>query len=62
MIKDRESRTSDYVCNECGRKFLNELQKQQNRVLTYHIDRCGICQQEKEVTHIRAFSCLYNID
>lgn len=53
-----DSRTSDYVCFDCGLQFLTEEQKKRNGVVTAHESVCGLCQKNKIVTHIRNFNWL----
>lgn len=53
-----EGRTSDYVCADCGVKYLTEKQKKQDRVSTFHLNICGLCGEEEGVTHIRTYNYL----
>lgn len=58
MTKE-ENRISDYVCIECGTKYLTEKQKQAGGFCTtFHQGVCGLCQEEKSITHIRAYNYL----
>ncbi len=54
-----ENRPSDYVCWDCGRQFLTEAQKKREGVVTAHKSACGLCKEEKSVTHIRHWNWLY---
>lgn len=56
--KQIEQRTSDYVCFDCGRMFLSEEQKVGSIIVTAHVSKCGLCGNEKSVTHMRAFNYL----
>lgn len=56
--KEIESRKSDYVCFDCGIEFLSDKQKSIGGVVTAHVSKCGLCGQEKSVTHIRTFNWL----
>jgi len=40
-----------WVCQDCGNKYA----KRQYQVSTWHIDKCSICGQTKEVTEARDF-------
>lgn len=50
-----ESRTSDYICDDCGRYF---KPIPSDTVLTYHFSECGLCHTRSGVTHMRAFNYL----
>lgn len=54
-----DNRPSDYVCWDCGRQFLTEAQKKREGVVTAHKSACGLCKEEKAVTHIRHWNWLY---
>lgn len=54
-----DNRHSDYVCWDCGRQFLTEAQKKRDGVVTAHKSACGLCGEEKAVTHIRHWNWLY---
>jgi len=43
----------DWVCLTCGEKFGRGMPD--GHVATWHIDKCGICNQEVEVTEPRDF-------
>ena len=58
-MKDREKRTSDYVCIECGDKYRSESQKKIGYITTFHTGECGICGEFKSITHMRLFNYLY---
>jgi len=56
--KQIDDRTSDYVCWDCGLQFLSDEQKKVEKVVTAHTSKCGLCQKEKSVTHIRHWNWL----
>lgn len=51
-----ENRTSDYVCSDCGIGFLEK--GAENHVATFHLSKCGICNEPSAVTHIRNYNYL----
>lgn len=51
-----DTRTSDYVCFDCGRPY--QRPNAEERAVTCHISKCGLCEEEKSVTHIRHFNWL----
>lgn len=54
-----DNRSSDYVCFDCGHLFLTDTQKKgEGHAVTAHKSNCGLCGQDKSVTHIRAFNYL----
>jgi len=53
-----DKRTSDYICFDCGNKFLTEEQKNEETVSTMHMSKCGLCGKEKGVCHMRHFNWL----
>lgn len=53
-----ENRTSDYICWDCGNEFKTPEQLTRESVVTQHTENCGLCGEEKPVTHIRAFNYL----
>jgi len=55
---NKEDRTSDYVCANCGIPFLTEKQKSEPRICTVFIDTCGLCGKKEAVTHIRNYNYL----
>lgn len=58
-IEDKvRTRTSDYVCVDCGQQFLNAKQRANPRVCTFHQSNCCLCGEEKGVTHIRNYNYL----
>lgn len=57
--KQVNERTSDYICHECGQQFLTEADKNRNGVYTAHSGICGLCGQEKTITHMRQYHYLY---
>ncbi len=57
-ITDRDLRRSDYVCFECGVKYLTKQQKQNLMVLSSHIAECGLCMKINSVYHIRHYNHL----
>ena len=59
FIADVSARTSDYVCVDCGVKFLTDKQKENGGVSTFHLGKCGLCGEEKSITHIRTYNYLY---
>lgn len=59
FIADVSARTSDYVCVDCGVKFLTKNQKEKGGVSTFHLGKCGLCGEEKSITHIRTYNYLY---
>jgi len=58
--KAKEVRTSDYVCWDCGLPYLSEKQKDESSgtAVTAHNAECGLCGENKTVTHIRAWNYL----
>ena len=57
--KQIKERTSDYICFDCGFDFLTEEQKTgEGACVTAHKSVCGLCAEEKSVTHIRTFNWL----
>ena len=57
-MKDPEDRTSDYICFDCGKQY--EEKGSPITVVTCHISECGLCGEEKSVTHYRNFNYLRN--
>lgn len=58
-IANVSTRTSDYVCVDCGINYLTEKQKESGgQCHTFHLSECGLCQQIKPVTHMRAYNYL----
>lgn len=58
-MKKKNDRTSDYVCVDCGVPYLTEKQKKEGgHVATFHMGTCGICENHKSITHIRAYNYL----
>lgn len=55
-MKTRKKRTSDYVCCDCGEKFLKETQSE--IIATFHYSNCGVCGKYKPVTHVRHWNWL----
>jgi hypothetical protein len=55
---NKEDRKSDYVCVKCGVKYLTKEQKKENRVCTFFLDTCGLCEKHQAVTHIRNYNYL----
>lgn len=55
---DPKNRKSDYVCIDCGVKYLHESQKSKKQSVTFFMDECGICSNFKPVTHIRVYNYL----
>lgn len=56
-----DTRTSDYVCFDCGRPFVRDLMNFDEFVaagVTCHMGECGLCGEEKGVTHVRHFNWL----
>lgn len=57
-----DTRTSDYVCFDCGAPYLSHgIFMDYNEVVggvTHHMGRCGICEEEKALTHVRHFNWL----
>lgn len=52
-------RTSDAVCFDCGKHFLTKKQKDSGgNAVTFNTGTCGLCNQEKSVTHIRNYNWL----
>jgi hypothetical protein len=48
----------NYVCCDCGNKFLSDRQKREGGAVTAHKSICGLCQQEKLVVSARHFNRL----
>jgi hypothetical protein len=57
-----ENRKSDYVCVECGVPYLTDKQKEEGGCTTFHKGICGICEEEKSITHIRTYNYLQKKD
>lgn len=56
-----ETRTSDYVCVDCGQQYLTREQRMdESRIFTFHRAECGLCDDEKPVTNIRHYNHLQN--
>lgn len=53
-----EEEKPNYVCFDCGKKYLTEVQKKQDRIVTAHLSTCDLCKEHKSVTHIRTFNWL----
>ena len=54
-----DNRKSDYVCFDCGVLFLREDQKKgHGNAITFHQSECCLCEEDKSVTHIRAYNRL----
>lgn len=53
-----EDRTSDYVCIDCGVKYLTEDQKKDDRITTVSDSDCGLCGEHKPTKHIRHYNYL----
>ena len=59
---NREDRTSDYVCHDCGVKYLTAEQLEgEGDVCTATLDNCGVCGKEVTVIHIRHYNWLHKI-
>lgn len=58
-MKDREERTSDYVCVKCGVEYLTKQQKKENSVATFSLGICGMCGEQAATTHIRNYNYLH---
>lgn len=59
MIEDKvRKRTSDYVCVDCGVPFLTKRQRKKAIITAFHKGECGLCNEEKAITHIRAYNYL----
>lgn len=52
-----DNRTSDYVCFDCGRPFIQGLEDRSG-VSTFHNSECGLCGEVNGVTHIRNWDWL----
>jgi len=48
----------NYVCVDCGVKYLTEEQKKNRYATTFHIGKCCECGKEKGVTNIRHYNYL----
>lgn len=55
---ENEEDKPTYVCFDCGNEYKTPKQKEQGGCVSAHISKCGICQEEKMVTHIRDFNWL----
>lgn len=55
-----DNRTSDYICWDCGHKFLTEDDKKNGvgNVVTAHESECGLCGKITSVTHMRTWKYL----
>jgi len=56
--EDVENRTSDYICWNCGTQFLSKKQREEEGVVTAHLSKCGLCGENKTVTHYRHWNWL----
>ncbi len=55
----KNKRSCDYICQECGAPFLTPQQREDcDRIHTYHFGRCGLCNVEKGITHMRNYNYL----
>jgi len=57
-----KNRTSDYVCSNCGMKYLTEEQKRRDIIVTSHFDNCGLCGEFTSVINIRHYNWLSHPD
>lgn len=55
-----ETRTSDYVCVDCGQQYLTRKQRIEANIdiSLFSKDKCGLCGDKKPVTNIRAYNHL----
>ena len=58
LKKGAEARISDYVCFDCGIKYLTPEQIEEGGVSTFSVSTCGICEEKKGTTHIRHYNYL----
>lgn len=53
------NRINNYVCWDCGYKFLTEKQKEsRGNAVTFHESTCALCHELKGVCHIRIWNYL----
>ncbi len=50
-------RLSDHVCMDCGSKYVPD-KEWDGQPITFNRDQCGLCCEEKLVTHIRIYNYL----
>jgi len=58
LKKAAEARISDYICADCGIKYLTPEQIEEGGVSTFSVSTCGICGEKKGTTHIRHYNYL----
>lgn len=51
-----------YICTDCGIKYLSKEQKNENRVVTFHLGTCDECGEKKAITHERHYNYRNNPD
>ena len=49
---------SNHVCRDCGRPHLTNKQKEEDRVIAFHLGNCCVCGKATSVTHIRYYNYL----
>jgi len=54
----KKNRKSDYVCVNCGVKYLTEEQKDKAMICTFYLGTCGLCNEQAAITHIRNYNYL----
>ena len=57
----KENRTSDYVCESCGKEYLSKGQLRRDRIFTSHTGECGLCGKTTGITHIRNYNYLNKV-
>jgi hypothetical protein len=52
------NKTSDYICFDCGKLFLTEEQKKEEKIVTANLGFCCLCGENKLLSSIRHFNWL----
>jgi len=50
------SREGEYICIDCGRKYLNKEQLTQAHITTFFVGECYECKESKSITSIRHYN------
>jgi len=55
---ERHKKYPDWCCVDCGKRYGRFFSKKRLLVSTFHIDFCGICKKQTQVTEPRDFGHL----